>query len=74
MARQSSCSNTLQLNPAVESPLPQVPSSEYEYQVAGSSTLRSLRSGVEPHPEHSFTFLAFGDMGDAVHAAAKSPG
>ncbi|WIA30488.1 hypothetical protein OEZ86_000572 [Tetradesmus obliquus] len=50
------------------------PSSEYEYQVAGSSTLRRLRSGVEPHPEHSFTFLAFGDMGDAVHAAAKSPG
>jgi hypothetical protein len=52
----------------------QAPSTEYEYQVSGSSTVRRLRSGVEPNPEHSFTFLAFGDMGDAVHAAAKSPG
>jgi hypothetical protein len=51
-----------------------MPSTEYEYQVSGSSTVHRLRSGVEPKPEHSFTFLAFGDMGDAVHAAAKSPG
>eukprot|EP00882_Tetradesmus_deserticola_P014556 GHRQ01015483.1.p1 GENE.GHRQ01015483.1~~GHRQ01015483.1.p1 ORF type:complete len:299 (+),score=58.14 GHRQ01015483.1:521-1417(+) len=51
-----------------------VPNTEYQYHVVGGSTVRRLRSGLEPDPEHSFTFLAFGDMGDAVHTAAKSPG
>ena len=31
-------------------------------------------AGVGAGPRHSFTFLVFGDLGESVHRAAKSPG
>ncbi len=51
-----------------------VPGQEYLYQVAGAPAAQSFTAAPEPGPDSAFTFVAFGDMGDALHAEAKSPG
>lgn len=52
----------------------QEPNSRYRYQIAGASVVYEFTSAAAPSADHSFTFLAFGDMGDSDYAATKSPG
>ncbi len=55
---------------------PQVPGKLYRYKVAHGGAVGTFRAPVEPGPERrgGFTFVVYGDMGDADHKAAKSPG
>lgn len=50
------------------------PSAAYRYRIEGGEHHQYFKAAPAPSPDASFTFLGFGDMGDAVHPAAKSPG
>lgn len=52
----------------------QEPSASYRYRIEGGAHHTYFRAAPAPSPEASFTFLGYGDLGDAVHPAAKSPG
>ena len=51
-----------------------VPGAAYRYQLAGGAESWPFRAALEAGPDMAFKFVAFGDMGDSDHAAAKSPG
>ncbi|KAF8069374.1 PAP27 [Scenedesmus sp. PABB004] len=51
-----------------------VGSTDYLYQVAGSEAPLRFTSGAPPSRLAGLRFVAFGDMGDARHVEAKSPG
>lgn len=52
----------------------QVPGASYRYRIEGGGRHWHFRAPPALSPDAAFTFLGFGDMGDAVHPAAKSPG
>jgi len=54
-----------------------VPGARYNYQVRGGGSGGSeyaFRAAPAPSPRAKVKFVALGDMGDPIHAAAKSPG
>ncbi|KAI8467130.1 MAG: Metallo-dependent phosphatase-like protein [Monoraphidium minutum] len=46
----------------------------YRYRVAGGDASWGFQAAPATRPGHAFKFVAFGDMGESEHAAAKSPG
>eukprot|EP00775_Hariotina_reticulata_P005096 gene5096-5337_t len=50
------------------------PGTDYRYRIVGADRAQTFRSAPLPGPDFRFTFLGFGDMGDATHTSAKSPG
>jgi hypothetical protein len=52
----------------------QVPGGWYQYQVASSDLVDTFRAAPVSSPSYQTTFVAYGDLGDPVHAEAKSPG
>lgn len=50
------------------------PGRKYTYTVAGGGEEVPFRAPAATSPKSSFTFLAYGDMGESDHHAAKSPG
>lgn len=73
--RLASCHPVPRSDPPLRTPPPlQVPGARYVYRVASSDDQFGFQAAPQPNPDASFTFLAFGDMGESVHAAAKSPG
>ncbi|GAB4817121.1 hypothetical protein N2152v2_004167 [Parachlorella kessleri] len=51
-----------------------IPGGRYIYRVAGSDREVPFRAPPPIGPDSSFSFLAYGDMGESEHPAAKSPG
>lgn len=52
----------------------QEPDTDYRYRISGADRAQTFHSAPLPGHHSRFTFLAFGDMGDATHVSAKSPG
>ena len=46
----------------------------YEYQIGHHGPVRRFRAPPEVGPDAEFSFIAYGDMGESTHKAAKSPG
>jgi hypothetical protein len=46
----------------------------YEYRIGHHDPVRRFRAPPEVGPDSVFTFITYGDMGESVHRAAKSPG
>ncbi len=46
----------------------------YEYRIGHRGPTRRFRAPPETGPEAEFSFIAYGDMGESKHKAAKSPG
>jgi hypothetical protein len=65
---------THHLHPMVSCLSAQVPSGSYRYRIVGGQQHWYFQAAPAPSPDTEFTFLGFGDMGDAVHPEAKSPG
>lgn len=74
MCSEPAASNDFQLylHRAVMTDL--APGASYRYQLAGGSYTWAFRAAPEARPDATFEFVAFGDMGESEHAAAKSPG
>ena len=53
---------------------PQVPGERYEYWVGQHEPVFEFQAALAPGPDGSFSFVVYGDMGEADHKAAKSPG
>ncbi|KAI8466730.1 MAG: metallophosphoesterase [Monoraphidium minutum] len=50
------------------------PGGRYRYRLAGAAGSWPFRAALASAPDEKFSFVAFGDLGDGGHAAAKSPG
>ena len=52
----------------------QVPGERYKYWVGQHESVWSFQAPLQPGPDAGFSFVVYGDMGEADHKAAKSPG
>ena len=52
----------------------QVPGEQYKYWVGQHEPVWSFQAPLQPAPDAGFSFVVYGDMGEADHKAAKSPG
>ena len=52
----------------------QVPGEQYKYWVGQHESVWSFQAPLQPAPDAAFSFVVYGDMGEADHKAAKSPG
>ena len=52
----------------------QVPGDSYKYWVGQHESVWSFQAALQPGPDAAFSFVVYGDMGEAEHKAAKSPG
>ena len=52
----------------------QVPGERYKYWVGQHESVWSFQAPLQPGPDAAFSFVVYGDMGEAEHKAAKSPG
>ena len=52
----------------------QVPGEQYKYWVGQHEPVWSFQAPLQPAPDAAFSFVVYGDMGEADHKAAKSPG
>ena len=52
----------------------QVPGERYKYWVGQHESVWSFQAALQPGPDAAFSFVVYGDMGEAEHKAAKSPG
>ena len=52
----------------------QVPGERYKYWVGQHESVWSFQAPLQPGPYAAFSFVVYGDMGEAEHKAAKSPG
>jgi len=51
-----------------------VPGEQYKYWVGQHESVWSFQAPLQPGPDAGFSFVVYGDMGEADHKAAKSPG
>jgi hypothetical protein len=52
----------------------QVPGERYKYWVGRHEAVWTFQAPLQPGPDATFSFVVYGDMGEAEHKAAKSPG
>lgn len=74
MCEEPAASNVFQLylHRAVMTDL--VPGTRYRYQIADGGMSWPFRAQPRSSPSERLNFVAFGDMGESEHRAAKSPG
>lgn len=52
----------------------QAPAERYQYWVGHHEPVWSFSAAARPAPDAGFSFVVYGDMGEADDKAAKSPG